>query len=230
MVHGNQSNRERRDGEDEDSAVVKHGVINMISGGLGGGGALGFTVNDLTPVAGEISGFNATTTKPLGMINLRLSLGTPPTTKSADIQFLVLDTQSAYNVILSRRMFAAFKASVSHSHLAMKFVARDNNVATVKGNNQIPLLEEDQSKTAFITQNANYCYTMMPFGLKDAGATYQRMMNEVFKDLIGDSIEVYIDDMIAKSKTPEQHLSHLQGIFDRLRKYNMRLNPSKCAF
>ncbi|XP_061344701.1 uncharacterized protein LOC133290607 [Gastrolobium bilobum] len=83
---------------------------------------------------------------------------------------------------------------------------------------------------AFITQNANYCYTMMPFGLKNAGATYQRMMNEVFRDLIGNCIEVYIDDMIAKSRTSEQHLIDLQGVFERLRKFNMRLNPSKCAF
>ncbi|XP_061338845.1 uncharacterized protein LOC133285605 [Gastrolobium bilobum] len=98
------------------------------------------------------------------------------------------------------------------------------------GYNQIPLLEEDQDKTTFITQNANYCYTMMPFGLKNAGATYQRMMNEVFRDLIGNCIEVYIDDMIAKSKTADQHLADLQGVFQRLRKFNMRLNPSKCAF
>ncbi|XP_061341875.1 uncharacterized protein LOC133288184 [Gastrolobium bilobum] len=69
--------------------------------------ALGFTINDLTPVAAELSSFNATTTKPLGVINLRLSLGTPPTSRSADIQFLVLDTPSAYNAILGRRMFAA---------------------------------------------------------------------------------------------------------------------------
>ncbi|XP_061372972.1 uncharacterized protein LOC133315385 [Gastrolobium bilobum] len=504
----------RRDDEGEDPANVKHGVINMISGGLSGGGetsnarkkhlkqcvavagkviskidssptrpkivwdnndvgdvlpghddplviqaiianygvnrvfvdhgssadilflpcfrALGFTVDDLTPVAGELSGFNATTTKPLGVISLRLSLGTPPTSKSADIQFLVLDTPSAYNAILGRRMFAAFEASISHPHLVMKFVARDNKVATVKGDqivarrpakkggahdqcflvefyarddprveharptpdgalehvvlgdnnhqtttigatldpetkdrlikllrdnrdlfawkpsdmpgidpevcfhrlsidpkakpisqkkrkfgvesqkiineevkrlhdagfireikyttwlsnlvlvkkpngawrmcvdytdlnkvcpkdaypfpsidqlvdnasgfkilsfmdaysgyNQIPLLEKDQCKTAFITQNANYCYTMMPFGLKNAGATYQRMMNEVFRDLISNCIEVYIDDMIAKSRTPCQHLTDLQGVFDRLRKFNMRLNPSKCAF
>ncbi|XP_061343139.1 uncharacterized protein LOC133289256 [Gastrolobium bilobum] len=99
--------------------------------------ALGFTVNNLTPVAGELSGFNATTTKPLGMINLCLSLGTPPTSRSADIQFLVLDTQSAYNVILGRRMFAAFETSISHPHFAIKFVARDNKVATVKGDQTV---------------------------------------------------------------------------------------------
>ncbi|XP_061371625.1 uncharacterized protein LOC133314196 [Gastrolobium bilobum] len=361
--------------------------------------ALGFTVNDLTHVVGELSGFNATVTKPLGMINLRLSMGTPPTSQSADIQFLLLDTPSAYNAIIGRRMFAAFEASISHPHLAMKFVAKDNKghlqrltsapidnspvieenscrnskkldqcflvefddrddppvehsrptpdgvlehvvlgdadhqtttigviidpeiksrlIKLLRGNkdlfawkpsdmpgidpevcchrlsvdpkakpvsqkkrkfgpdrqkvideevkrlhdagfikkvkyttwlfnpvlvkkpsgawkmcvdytdlnkvcpkdaypfpsidqlvdnasgfkilsfmdaysscNQILLLEDDQIKMAFITQNANYCYTMMPFGLKNAGATYQRMMNEVFKDLIGNSVEV----------------------------------------
>ncbi|XP_061374521.1 uncharacterized protein LOC133316760 [Gastrolobium bilobum] len=99
--------------------------------------ALGFALNDLTAVVGEMSGFNATVTKPLGMINLRLSMGTPPTSKSADIQLLVLDTPSAYNAILGRRMFAAFEASVSHPHLEMKFVARDNKVATVKGDQMV---------------------------------------------------------------------------------------------
>ncbi|XP_061376548.1 uncharacterized protein LOC133318555 [Gastrolobium bilobum] len=213
--------RGRREEVDEDSAAVKHGVINMISGGLSGGGetanarkkhlkqclvvagkviskekhspnptrpqivwdasdlgdvlpghddplviqaiianfgvnrvfidhgssadilflpcfkALGFTVDSLTPVTGELSGFNATTTKPLGVITLRLSLGIPPTSRSADIQFLVLDTPSAYNAILGRRMFAAFEASISHPHLAMKFVARDNKIATVRGDQTI---------------------------------------------------------------------------------------------
>ncbi|XP_061352377.1 uncharacterized protein LOC133297279 [Gastrolobium bilobum] len=377
--------------------------------------ALGFTVNDLTPVAGELSGFNATTTKPLGVINLRLSLGTPPTSRSADIQFVVLDTPSAYNAILGRRMFVAFEASVSHPHLAMKFIARDNKVATVradqivaqscynislrtmakvtlkdeltpqqrttppaeggpgemgKEHNQCFLVEFDarddprvehgrptpdgalehvllgdadhqtttieatndpemkgklikllrdnkdvfawkpsdmsgidpevcchrlsvdpkaksvsQKKRKFgsdrqkvideevkrlhdagfireikyttwlsnpvLVKKLNGAWRMCvdytdlnkvcpkdayPFPSIDqlvdnaSGATYQRMMNEVFRDLIGDCIKVYIDDMITKSKTPEQHLSELQGVFERLRKFNMRLNPSKCAF
>ncbi|XP_061375190.1 uncharacterized protein LOC133317344 [Gastrolobium bilobum] len=99
--------------------------------------ALGFIVIDLTPVVGELSGFNATVTKPLGMINLRLSMGVPPTSWSVDIQFLVLDTPSAYNAILRRRMFAAFEASISHPHLAMKFVAKDNKVATVRGDQMV---------------------------------------------------------------------------------------------
>ncbi|RVX06118.1 Retrovirus-related Pol polyprotein from transposon 17.6 [Vitis vinifera] len=70
----------------------------------------------------------------------------------------------------------------------------------------------------------------MPFGLKNAGATYQRLMTKIFKPLIGRSVEVYIDDIVVKSKTREQHILHLQEVFYLLRKYDMKLNPSKCAF
>ena len=81
-----------------------------------------------------------------------------------------------------------------------------------------------------MTDKANYCYNVMPFGLKNAGATYQRMMNLVFEDQIGRNIEVYIDDMIVKSKLPEDHIRDLEQTFDKLRKYQVRLNPAKCAF
>ncbi|RVW75347.1 Retrovirus-related Pol polyprotein from transposon 17.6 [Vitis vinifera] len=70
----------------------------------------------------------------------------------------------------------------------------------------------------------------MPFGLKNAGATYQRLMTKIFKPLIGHSVEVYIDDIVVKSETREQHILHLQEVFHLLRKYGMKLNPSKCAF
>ncbi|RVX03078.1 Retrovirus-related Pol polyprotein from transposon 297 [Vitis vinifera] len=70
----------------------------------------------------------------------------------------------------------------------------------------------------------------MPFGLKNAGATYQRLMTKIFKPLIGHTVEVYIDDIVVKSKTREQHDLHLQEVFHLLRRYGMKLNPSKCAF
>ncbi|XP_061360758.1 uncharacterized protein LOC133304723 [Gastrolobium bilobum] len=96
--------------------------------------------------------------------------------------------------------------------------------------NKIPLWKEDQEKTAFITDNAVYCYNVMPFGLKNAGATYMRMMNKVFKAQMGRMLEVYMNDMIVKSGDGKTHLQDLQEVFEQVGKHNMRLNPSKCTF
>ena len=70
----------------------------------------------------------------------------------------------------------------------------------LQGYHQIALAIEDQEKTTFISPYANYHYTVMPFGLKNARATYQRMMTRMFRDKIGRTVEVYIDDMVVKSK------------------------------
>ncbi|RVW68366.1 Transposon Ty3-I Gag-Pol polyprotein [Vitis vinifera] len=75
-----------------------------------------------------------------------------------------------------------------------------------------------------------YCYKLMPFGLKNASATYQRLMTKIFRPLVGRTMEVYIDDIVVKSKTREDHAHHLQEVFHLLRSYDMKLNPSKCAF
>ncbi|GAU43325.1 hypothetical protein TSUD_390240 [Trifolium subterraneum] len=98
------------------------------------------------------------------------------------------------------------------------------------GYNQIKMAEIDKKKTAFMTETGNYYYNVMPFGLKNAGATYQRMMNKVFHDEIGDMLEVYMDDMIVKSEEEIDHTVHLKRVFDQARKFNMRFNPEKCTF
>ena len=98
------------------------------------------------------------------------------------------------------------------------------------GYNQIQMTEEDQEKTAFITSKGLFCYKAMPFGLKNAGATYQRLVNKIFHDQIGRNVEVYVDDMLVKSKKDDDHLADLKETFQMLRKYNMKLNPAKCVF
>uniref|UniRef100_A0A2N9GXI9 Uncharacterized protein n=1 Tax=Fagus sylvatica TaxID=28930 RepID=A0A2N9GXI9_FAGSY len=98
------------------------------------------------------------------------------------------------------------------------------------GYNQIHMTEGDQEKTAFITSRGLFCYKVMPFGLKNAGATYQRLVNKMFHDQIGRNVEVYVDDMLVKSKKDEDHLIDLKETFQTLRRYNMKLNPAKCVF
>nr|KYP43933.1 Transposon Ty3-I Gag-Pol polyprotein [Cajanus cajan] len=98
------------------------------------------------------------------------------------------------------------------------------------GYNQIPMYPPDEEKTAFITDSANYCYKVMPFGLRNAGATYQRLMDKIFRRQIGTCMEVYVDDMVIKSTSPNDHLRDLTTIFDEVRRHHMQLNPAKCTF
>ena len=98
------------------------------------------------------------------------------------------------------------------------------------GYNQIKMEEADQEKTSFVISQRLFCYKVMPFELKNAGATYQRLMNKMFAHQIGRNIQVYVDDMLVKSLHEEDHLDDLRETFDTLRSYNMKLNPNKCAF
>ena len=97
------------------------------------------------------------------------------------------------------------------------------------GYNQIPMHVPDQEHTSFITDRGLYCYKVMPFGLKNAGATYQRLVNMMFKEQIGKTMEVYVDDMLVKSKVTSDHVAHLDKMFKILRAYCMKLNPLKCT-
>ncbi|KAL0306900.1 UNVERIFIED_CONTAM: hypothetical protein Sradi_6107300 [Sesamum radiatum] len=70
----------------------------------------------------------------------------------------------------------------------------------------------------------------MPFGLKNAGATYQRAMQKIFDDMLHKNVECYVDDLVVKSKKRENHFHDLRKVFERLRRYQLKMNPSKCAF
>ncbi|CAL2254414.1 unnamed protein product [Prunus armeniaca] len=94
------------------------------------------------------------------------------------------------------------------------------------GYNQIFMHLENQAHTSFITDRGLYYYKVMPFGLKNAGATYQCLVNSIFAPLIGNTMEVYVDDMLVKSCTADQHVPNLSGMFAILKQYRMRLNLS----
>ena len=87
--------------------------------------------------------------------------------------------------------------------------------------------EDDQEKTSFVTSQGLFFYKVMPFGLKSAGAMYQRLMNKIFMQQIGRNVRVYVDDMLVKSRMEEDHLQDLRETFNTLRFYNMNLNPGK---
>ncbi|KAK9951329.1 hypothetical protein M0R45_006782 [Rubus argutus] len=98
------------------------------------------------------------------------------------------------------------------------------------GYNQIKMATRDAEKTTFCTPYGNFHYTVMPFGLKITGATYQRAMTTIFHDMMGREVEDYIDDLVVKSKTRGEHWSTLRKVLNRCRMYNMRMNPKKCSF
>ncbi|KAK1643840.1 hypothetical protein QYE76_061645 [Lolium multiflorum] len=90
---------------------------------------------------------------------------------------------------------------------------------------QIPLNPDDQIKTSFITPYGAYCYTTMPFGLKNAGATYQRCMQKCLQDQIGRNVHAYVDDVVVKTKEMPTLLDDLSETFTNLRRFRMKLNP-----
>ena len=98
---------------------------------------------------------------------------------------------------------------------------------TFQGYHQLPLALDNRENTAFVTPIGNYHYKVMPFGLKNAGSTYD---DENVWPQLGKSIEVYIDDMVVKSKVVSKYVGDLRNIFEILRKHKLRLNASKCSF
>ncbi|KAL0307245.1 UNVERIFIED_CONTAM: hypothetical protein Sradi_6141800 [Sesamum radiatum] len=101
---------------------------------------------------------------------------------------------------------------------------------TSQGYHQIMLAPEDRKRVNFITSTGTFCYVAMPFSLKNAGATYQYLVDKKFHPQIEKNIEVYIDDMVVKSKEAKDHIIDLEETFSILRNYRLKLNPRKFVF
>ncbi|GJZ47676.1 reverse transcriptase domain-containing protein [Tanacetum coccineum] len=99
-----------------------------------------------------------------------------------------------------------------------------------KGYHQIQMAKEDEEKIAFITSQGIFCYTNMPFGLRNARATYQRLEDKAFYKQIGRNLKVYMDDLVIKSHTKDEIVRDIEETFKTLREINMKLNPKKCTF
>jgi hypothetical protein len=98
------------------------------------------------------------------------------------------------------------------------------------GYHQIKMAREDEEKNAFITPCGAYCYVCMPFGLKNAGATFQRLMRKALGAQMGRNAEAYLDDIVVKNRESHTFIEDLEETFANLRKVNIKLNPAKCAF
>uniref|UniRef100_A0A2N9GBG3 RNA-directed DNA polymerase n=1 Tax=Fagus sylvatica TaxID=28930 RepID=A0A2N9GBG3_FAGSY len=108
--------------------------------------------------------------------------------------------------------------------------ARLSFLDAFQGYHQIPMNPADQEKTAFITPRGTYCYRVMPFGLKNAGATYQRMVTKMFGPMLGKTVEVYIDDMLVKSLREEDHIADLlQFLGHIVSRRGIEANPDQIA-
>ena len=98
------------------------------------------------------------------------------------------------------------------------------------GYNQIRITTKDAKKIAFRTSIRNFYYTVMPFGLKNAGVTYHCTMTAIFHDMVHQNMKDYVDDIVVKSKTRAGHFQVLERVFERYRMYKLQMNPLKCAF
>jgi len=95
------------------------------------------------------------------------------------------------------------------------------------GYNQIKMYPDDEKYTSFRTPLKVYCYIAMPFGLKNVGATYQRVMNTIFYEHIHKTVECYIDDITVKSRAKGDHIADLETVFDIMRVHKLKMNPTK---
>ncbi|KAK4383018.1 hypothetical protein Sango_2816000 [Sesamum angolense] len=159
---------------------------------------------------------------PQCMISLPLNLGRGSNQKRCLLKFLVVDTPSAYNAILGRPTLDAFQIVISTYRMKIKF-------STVGGVGQV---QDDPSNHVILCRSCAQREKEEYRGgvLKNAGATYQCLVDKIFRSQIGRNIEVYVDDILVKSKETRDYIVDLEEMFSVLRNYRLKLNPRKCAF
>nr|GEU74315.1 hypothetical protein [Tanacetum cinerariifolium] len=145
---------------------------------------------------------------------------------STIMNFMVIRSSSPYNGIIGQPSLRKIQAVPSIVHGMLKFPVQDGAV-TLHSNTMAKAAEE---KTAFHTSQGVYCYTKMLSDLKNAGATYQRLVDKAFKKQIRRNLEVYVDDLVIKGHTEQEILRYIEETFQNLRKIKMKLNPKKCTF
>ena len=107
------------------------------------------------------------------------------------------------------------------------WIRKDVFMDGFSGYNQIKMYPDDEKHTSFRTPLGVYCYTVMPFELKNAGATYQRAMSTIFCDHLRKTVECYVDDIAVKSRNKNEHLRDLRTMFDIMRAHQLKMNPTK---
>nr|GEW39642.1 hypothetical protein [Tanacetum cinerariifolium] len=171
----------------------------------------------------------------IGKIPLEITIGDPPLIREETLNFMIVKSGFPYNMLLGRKSMQKRKIVVTTIHGAIKFTTRGIGMVFLthksdKGMIKIQMAKGDEDKTAFFAVEWVFCYRKMPFGLKNAGATYQRLVDKVFYNQIGRNLEAYVDDMVIKSTTEEEMLADIKKTFERFRSINMKLNPKKCSF
>nr|GEU41338.1 reverse transcriptase domain-containing protein [Tanacetum cinerariifolium] len=195
--------------------------------------------NQMVPATTSLTGFSGENIWPLGQLRLLVIIGDADHSTRSWMNFMIVRSLSPYNGIIGRPRIREIQSVPSTAHGMLKFPVEEG-IVTIRSTILIPaecisvitssviqLAEPDEEKTAFHNGQGMYCYTKMPFGLKNDGATYQRLVDKAFNSQIGRNIEVYVDDLVVKSYTEAEMLRDVDEMFCTLRKINMKLNPKK---
>ncbi|GJU26846.1 reverse transcriptase domain-containing protein [Tanacetum coccineum] len=208
----------------------------------------------MVPARTSLTGFSGETIWPLGQLRLLVTIGDVDQCTKAWIDFMIVRSISPFNGIIGRPIIREIRGVPSTTHRMLKFPV-NSGIVTILSTILIPtecatvimllkeipkeagtshqnlkMAESNEEKMAFHTSQGVYCYTKMPFGLKNAGATYQRLVDRAFDSQVGRNMEVYVYDLVIKSHTEAEMLRDIGETIRKLRKINVKLNPKKCTF